>query len=178
MSFSDSLKKRNAFITKIYSEDEYYKIVNDTLRYLLPGINHADLEDCIEEVYQIALKTEGIETHPKIHGWLNLTAKNVAKKFKERQILLTKLNRLTEVPENLADPDNFMDKIEEQEFDDEFLEKIKAFLNGQEYILFDLKFLQNKSSEEIADETELTKRAVDMRITRIKKKLQKFLKKP
>jgi RNA polymerase sigma factor (sigma-70 family) len=172
------IKQRNAFIDKIYRDESCFKVVNDTLRFHAQGISTHDLEDCIQEVFKIALKTDNIEATPNIHGWLCLTSKNVAKQYNERQMILKRFVGFDDITEDLIDPDNFIDKIKALEIADETVEKIRKHLRPEEFILFEPKFLKGKSNAEIADEIGLSKRQVDMRITRMVKKLRKFLKKP
>jgi RNA polymerase sigma factor (sigma-70 family) len=144
---------------------------------MLPNLNQADLHDCISEVYKVALQAENIETRPNIHGWLNLTAKNISKRFKEKQAILGRISSFEEISEDLIVSENFMDRIESEELDTEFLSAIKNHLKVGEYILFELKFLKGKTNAEIAESTGLGKRSVDMRMTRLIKKLRKYFEK-
>jgi len=172
------IKQRNAFIDKIYRDESCFKVVNDTLRFLAQGISPHDLEDCIQEVFKIALRADNIEATPNIHGWLCLTAKNVAKQYNERQAVLRRFVGFDDITDELIDPDNFEDRIMAQEIADETVEMIRKHLRPEEFVLFEPKFLKNKSNAEIADEIGLSKRQVDMRITRILKKLRNIFKKP
>jgi len=168
-------KSRADFITMIFRENQYYNIVRDTLLYVLPNLSDADLDDCISEVYKVALKTPNIETHPQIHGWLNLTAKNIAKKFRRIQSIE---RQLAELSDDIPDPTRLEIRFEELEQDKELLASIKKSLRLSEYVLFELRYLENKSCAEIAEITGIKQHSVDMRVNRVKTKLKKFLKKP
>jgi len=174
----NSIKERKAFVDKIYRDESCFKVVNDSLRFHANGISPHDLEDCIQEVFLIAFRADNIEAVPNIHGWLNLTAKNVARQHNARQAVLRKFIGFDDITDELIDPDNFEDRIMAQEIADETVELIRKNLRPEEFVLFEPKYLKNKSNAEIADEIGLSKRQVDMRITRIVKKLRKIFKKP
>ncbi|MCL2109776.1 MAG: hypothetical protein FWH20_10580, partial [Oscillospiraceae bacterium] len=70
------------FIETLYAGAEYYDTVKNSILYVMKtrgGISEHDLQDCINEVFLIAMnKRRILEGHPSIKGWLSVTAQNVA----------------------------------------------------------------------------------------------------
>jgi len=161
------------FIAKIYTNPEYFGIVKNTIRYKVPNISEADLEDCISEVYAIAIESENLENHPNICGWLNLTAKFVTARFVE-SLSCEGANREM-LSEKLADIEKFEEKIEKKEQDEEFLAFLKKTFTGSDYKLYLLKFMELLPNDEIADIFKAKRVTIDKRVTRLKEKIRKIL---
>jgi DNA-directed RNA polymerase specialized sigma24 family protein len=107
------------FIDMIF-RGEYLELVTGTILYVMSKkINQHDLNDCISEVYMIALTQKDLDKHPNIHGWLTETAKNVAKQFKKKRV--TQLMRSHPDYIEATDAANVEEIIENKEQDKEFL---------------------------------------------------------
>ncbi|MDR1753608.1 MAG: sigma-70 family RNA polymerase sigma factor [Eubacterium sp.] len=161
------------FIEKIYTESEYYDSVRNTILYMMPGgINKFDLDDCISEVYKIALqKRNEVENHPLIQGWLVLTAKNVVKRYLrkksiEKRMLLSMNAIITEPVDNYYECEKSYD---------EFLDFLRKSLKRSDYKLFTMKFVEKRSTTEIAEYIRIKPHSADSRITRLKNKIKKIL---
>jgi RNA polymerase sigma factor (sigma-70 family) len=164
------------FIKKIYDEAEYYDIVRNTIIYMAPKINDFDLNDCISDVYMIAMQHENLEKHPNIHGWLNLTAKNIAKRYINRQIL--EGTRFSEKDVDSIEQESTAHEVEDKEQYEDLLNELKDKLKGTDYRLFKLKFIERRSTEEIATIIGIKKHSAEVRISRLKNKIKNILEKP
>lgn len=161
------------YIEKLYDEPIYYDTVrNAILRATMHNIKPHDLEDCVSEVYVIALKKQNeVEKHPYVHGWLNLTAKNVAKRFLER--IYNEKKYIAHSDYHFKEADyNDEDKISYIELSDTLKKNLKPF----EYRLFTMKFIEQCSAEEMSKIFNLKPHAIEARVTRLKAKINKILK--
>jgi len=161
------------FIKKLYDEQEYYNLVRNTIIYVAVQINDFDLDDCISEVYKTALEFENLEKHPNIHGWLAVTAKNIAKRYKQNQFL--EGARFSEEDIDSLKPENENKKREYDEQCNELLKILEKKLKRADYRLFKLRFVEHRSMEEIADEIGIKKHSAEVRITRLKEKVKNVL---
>jgi len=160
-------------LTKIYEDPEYYNLVRNTINFAMKrGINSHDLEDCISEVYAAAAaKREELEKHPCVQGWLVLTAKNIARRYKARkQIDSQMLTLADEVLSEVADSSD-----EEQRQLNETIEVIKKNLRRSDFNLFKMRFIDKLSFEQIAEKTGKSPDAIKSRIKRLRVKLKIFL---
>ena len=139
-------------------------------------IDNSDLDDCISEVYLIALKNKNkLEKHPDVKGWLNLTAKNVAKRFiKSRFIELA--YHIKQSEDEIA-PTRFEETLENEERYEELMVILQKSLKSVEYKLYELKFTKNYSNEKIAEMLNIKRRTVDKRIERLRDKIRHIIEK-
>jgi len=163
------------YIQSLYENPVYYDTVqNIILRTMSSGISKHDLEDCISEVWLIALKKRReVEKHPCIQGWLVTTAKYVARRFWNRKFLEKKM--ITDDDVELEALDN---SAEEKKRYDELLEMLKKNLKPSEFRIFTMKFIQKCSTAEIGEELGLSQTAVDSRINRLRTKIKIILNEP
>jgi RNA polymerase sigma factor (sigma-70 family) len=142
---------------------------------MIPKIDDFDLKDCISEVYMIALQCKNLEKHPNIHGWLNLTAKNISKRYIKRQIL--EGARFSETDIDSVEQESTVHEIESKEQYEDLLNELKDKLKGTDYKLFKLKFIEQRSIEEIAAIIGIKKHSAEIRISRLKSKIKNILEK-
>ena len=163
---------KNDFIEMLYDEAEYYDIVKYTILIKMKahgGISDFDLQDCISEVFVEAMKKRHeLEAHPSPKAWLNLTAKNIAKRYIKRRIIEGMLfyGNGSVIPELINADDEY------HKLCFEFFDTLKTTLNPTDYKLYDMKFNQKLSNAEIADVLKKNKHSVDMKLTRLKKKIK------
>jgi len=162
------------FIEKIY-QGEYLNLVINTIKYVARSINTNDLKDCVSEVYLIAMQKKNLDKHPNIHGWLCETAKNVSKDLKKKKAAQKKRNAAPF--EESADPVKSEEVIEKQEQEKEFLNLLEEKLKPQEFALYELKHIKHLSNEKIAVLIGIKKHSVDVKLTRLNKKLKNILEK-
>jgi RNA polymerase sigma factor (sigma-70 family) len=157
------------FIEKIYRESEYYDIVKNTIIRIIKGINAYDLDDCISDVYETALRKKNLEEHPNIHGWLSITAKNVAMRYLKKK----SFTRITiPIDDNqLGEKYNFSN----DEHLNELLNVLKETLKTSEYKLFYLKFVERRSNEELAGLLRIKPDSIIRKVHRLKEKIKKIL---
>jgi RNA polymerase sigma factor (sigma-70 family) len=163
------------FVDKIY-RGEYLDIVRNTIKFVARNIDTNDLKDCVSEVYMIAMQKQNIDKHPNIKGWLTETARNIAKDYKKRQGI--QMIRRAPSFEESVDPVSPEELIEKQESDEEFLDFLEEKLKPQEFALYKLKYKQHRTNEEIAKKIGIKKHSVDVKLTRLNKKLRNILEKP
>jgi RNA polymerase sigma-70 factor (ECF subfamily) len=164
-------------IEKIYNEPEYYDIVRNTILFATRyRISDIDLEDCISEVYLTAVKKrKHLEKHPQIKGWLVVTAQYIAKRHIRVKAVENRV--FSSIDVDLMSVDPFCGEIEEYEQIDELLSILSKDLKTSELKLFKMKFMENKKNNEVAAVIGCKKNAAEVRITRLKEKIKKILKK-
>jgi len=163
-------KQHDAFITKIFAEAEYYDIVRNTLYRNIPDAIKADIDDCISDVYAIAVAKKDLEQHPCVHGWLSKVAKNVARNFVRKRY--NEAMSFADIPENaLADLLTPAKILEDKTLQGDFIDLLKKQLTPEEYLIYELKYVKRFSNAEIASIIGIKASAVNMRISRLKNKM-------
>jgi RNA polymerase sigma factor (sigma-70 family) len=159
------------FIEKIYRESEYYDIVKNTIIRIIKGVNAYDLDDCISDVYEIALRKKNLEEHPHVHGWLSITAKNVAMRYLKKKTFA----RITvPIDENLLTEKH---DLKNDENFNEILDMLNENLKRTEYKLFYMKFVERRSNEELAGLLRIKPDSIIRKTHRLKEKIKKILEK-
>jgi len=161
------------FIEMLFKEEEYFNIVKQTILYMLPGIGNHDFNDCVSEVYLTALKAKNLEKHPNIKGWLNITAKNISKRYKAKRaadsaVFLDKNVDKTTVNDFILD-------VENREEYENILKKLSETLSKSDYRLFELKYKEGLSSREISDILGIKVDSADIKLTRLRKRIKNIL---
>lgn len=161
------------FIEKIYTDPDYYNTVKNTiLNMMKSGINKHDLDDCISDVYVVALKkSRELEKHPQIHGWLIHTARNISKRYIRRKMIEGMMFSESEDGVSIIPTNN----DEEKRLYNELLDLLQKSLKRSEYKLFVLKFVEKCSNPEIASVIGIKVHSVESRITRLKNKIKDIL---
>jgi RNA polymerase sigma factor (sigma-70 family) len=162
------------FADKIY-RGEYFNLVRNTIILVVRDINPNDLKDCISEVYLVAMQKKDLDKHPNIHGWLAKTAKNVAKNYKKKRAAQKSRNAI--LFKESTDPVRSEELIEMQEQDKEFLDFLEESLKPTEFALYKLKYAEYRTNEKIAEIIGIKKHSVDVKLTRLNKKLKNILEK-
>ena len=160
------------FAKVLYCRNEYYDIVRNTILFMTNySINSFDLDDCISEVYEAVLrKQDELKRHPKIHGWLNLTAKNVAKRYMHKHTFETMM--FPDVAPELIESDGDTDK---REYVQHLTDTLSAKLKKSEYELFKMKFIEERTNDEIAEFIGIKKNSAEVKVTRLKNKIKKII---
>jgi len=163
------------FIEMLFREKEYYNIVKQTILYMIPGIGSHDFDDCVSEVYLSALKTKNLEKHLNIKGWLNITAKNIAKRYKTKRAAERIIISEKDIDKKVADKNDFVFDIENKAGYEEVLNKFSESLSKSDYRLFKLKYIERLSSKEIGDILGIKADSVDIKLIRLKNKIKNIL---
>jgi len=101
---------KNNFLNILYLENRTALAL--FINSLIYSNNRNDVEDCLQEVFLIVIrksKTDDIENHPNIKGWLFTIAKNVANKFNSVYMKIKSGNSVA--PESLTDGEDFTQQI-------------------------------------------------------------------
>jgi RNA polymerase sigma-70 factor (ECF subfamily) len=162
----------------LFEEPEYCDIVKTTIACHWRDVNSKhDWEDCFQEVYLIALMNENLKDHPNIKSWLHLTAKNVAKDLRRQSNRHNRRTALFGAAETIADDDNFVREIETKVIHRELLIELKETLSESDYRLFEMKYIEKRTSKEIGEILGIKPSSVDMKRCRLQKKLKEISKK-
>jgi RNA polymerase sigma factor (sigma-70 family) len=146
--------------------------------------DYNDIEDCLQEVFLIVIrkaKTENLEQHPNLKGWLFEIAKNIAYKF-NTAYMKTKSGLCNF--ENLGDIDSlhtadFTKQLLEDmvygEIDQEqLIDTMKSGLTASEREIFELR-MQSFSNTEIAALLNKSESTVKSTYSRLKPKLKQII---
>ena len=167
---------KNHFLNTLYLENRTSLAL--FINSLIYSKNCNDVEDCLQEVFLIVIKkskTDNIEAHPNIKGWLFTIAKNVVSRFNAAYM---------KARANASDSA----ELSEEDFSEQLMEDIIYSETNQEKLLSDmrnelsksereifelrLKKLSNKEIAEILNKSEST---VKSTFSRLKPKLRKII---
>ena len=148
---------------------EYY---TDLLRFCNARLKDShQADDCVQECFLVLYKTflKGEEIH-NIKLYLYKIADNLIKaewrKNKKNEDVVD-IDSLAEV---LTVSSSDFEKIDF----DELIEKLSSSLNENEYMIYKLKYIEDKSIKQISEETGLSFEAVAKRISRLRNKLKEI----
>ena len=161
---------------KLFREQEYRNVVRNTILGCVSKISDEDLDDCFMNVYMDVVKKQAkLEKHPDVHGWLAKAAQIEMKRFLKDKFADSLLTELTE-DMDFEDPLCIEMLIEDSEFVREFLEFIKKNLKSEERELFQLKCIERRPNNKIAEIMELKRKTVDVKVTRLRDKIRNLKK--
>ena len=164
------------YISALYRKKEYYDIVRNTILLTVKrGLNYYDLEDCVADVWVIAIKkSKELETHTNIKGWLAKTAKYVAIRFENRK---SAENRLLSYMSSkyVSGSGNWHNKLVEDMAFIELLDFLKNNLRFSEYTLLTMRFIETRTIDEIAAVIGIKPHSVEVKISRLKAKIREIL---
>ena len=152
-------------IARLYTENkEKIRIfVNATVR------NAHAVEDIVQDVFVEALiKYEVFRTHPNQLGWLYVTARNKVREYERRMSRQEALNI-----------DGAACEVGEQEsgyLKTEMSETIRDVLTADEILRFRRYFIWGYTIEELARREGVSHNTMEVRIHRLRKKLQREIK--
>ena len=170
----DAIKRHNEFITKIFSEPEYYDVVRNSIFRNIPEGNSIDIDDCISDVYAFAVEKCDLEEHPHIHGWLSKVAKNMAKRHVRRKYSGDTVS-FDDVHEwELADLLTPAKIVEDMTLQQDFIELLKEQLTPEEFLIYEMKYVKKFSNAEIAAKMRIDVNAANVRLSRLKNKVTKI----
>ena len=145
------------------------------MRYIIRPIlpNEADIEDCLSEIsLKVWDKIDGFDPdRGSFAAWLTALTRNTAIN-RARQLARRQHEPLTEdTVSDKPSPEELLLQRERQEM----LKSALLSLNAKEQILFYRKYYYLQSTAQIAAELGSTERAVEGKLYRLRKKLQKLL---
>ena len=149
------------------------------MRYIIAPIlpNPADQEECLSEIvtriwYKIGLFDA---SRGSWNAWLTALTRNAALNYRRKEQALLKNRHPQDIPEDMASaaptPEEKMLQAEREDALNRALQK----LSPREWTLFYRKYYYLQPTVQIAAELGMTERAVEGRLYRLKKKLQKLL---
>lgn len=177
----------NEFINKIISRDKeafdnfYNQSVNIFFRYLKSNyfISDSDAHDLISSFYyKLWHNIESYKDMNNFNWWIWTVFKNLVKDFfkKSKELHFADLNAKNEqnFEDNLLSDDN-VDELLNTNFKIEEIKNAMLKLDGTSKEIVFLKFVEERTNEEISQTLNISHDNVRQRISRALKKLKKFL---
>ena len=135
--------------------------------------NTEDIQDVLQDVFRLALEKD-IRSHPNPVGWLIKATENICKTYAHKR--LTENSRrhtsFSEFAQNA--PVEPMIPVPSDESEADVLMMAESVLSPEEQRIFTAYFLENRPVESIAKEHGISTNALNVRIYRIRKRLQKI----
>ena len=136
--------------------------------------NMDDVQDVLQDVFRLALE-KNIRSHPNPIGWLIKATENTCKNYARRRV--TDERRRQDLPTKTYvgetyDP-SLSVKSSEDEADIQML--LESTLTKEEQQIIIKHYQEKRSVDEIAQDLGITSNALNVRIYRIRKRLQKIL---
>ena len=166
------------FIVELYRL--YSTIVKKTIVSKLYSTSIDDIEDCVQEVFLVALKKiDQLRIHPKLIGWFTVTSKNIAMKYNEKFLRERCINdnAINDFPDTYSLDEQVVEDIMFSELvRQDVCEKVLNKLAYDEKRLYNLRWVEHLSYAEIEKRLELSQSAVKNRIMRLKQHIKSELK--
>jgi len=157
------------YFDKIYAKyyDHVYRKVKSTLYTKVED----DITSCVQDTYIKAwLNIENLKNHANVKGWLIVAAGHTAGNFNKKHMIRKA---------RTGDP-NAIDVIPDEDFTEEIYGKIAAEeilsqLSEGERVLYEMKYVEKLSNQEIGAILGITANAVAARNNRLIKKLKELV---
>jgi len=154
--------------------DEYNPQIRAIVSRILTNANQTgDIDDCVHAVFlELMEKLQQFnETRGSMGAFISVITRSVALNYCKSNS--RKTNELVgdEKLDFLSSPINYHDEFEF----DSLVENIVSRLNKEDRLLFTMRYLYHYTPVEIAKALHINRSAVDMRTTRLKNKIKKFL---
>jgi len=156
--------------------DKYNSQIRAIVTRILNNANQSrDIDDCVNTVYLELMENlqQYNETRGSLTAFVTIIARTTALDYCRKNIRkpdeLVGDNKIDFLSEPIAT--GFEDKIEFEMLVESILEK----LNKPERVLFTMKHILFYSPEEIAKSMKINRSAVDMRVSRLKRKIKHLL---
>ena len=154
--------------------DDYSPQIRAIVSRILTYANQpGDIDDCVNAVFlEVIEKLQQFnETRGSMGAFIAVIARSVALNY--CKINARKTGELVgdEKLDFLSSPIEYHDELEF----DSFVENIVSRLNKQEKLLFTMRYIYHYTPVEISKVLHINRSAVDMRTTRLKNKIKKFL---
>ena len=167
---------KNHFLNTLYLENRTSLVL--FINSLIYSKNCNDAEDCLQEVFLIVIrksKTDDIENHPNIKGWLFSIAKNVVSRF---NVAYMKARASASDSAELSEED-FSEQLTEdiiynETNQEKLLSDMRNELSKSEREIFELR-LKKLSNKEIAEILNKSESTVKSTFSRLKPKLRKII---
>lgn len=162
-----SKKQANEKLNEAYKE--YF---DDLLRFCSVRLNNEyQADDCVQEcffvLYKKFLKNEEIQN---VKLYLYKIADNLIKaQWRKNQRSESTIN-IDTLAEELAANSNDFERLDFKEL----LEEFSSVLNENEYLVYKLKYLEDKTIKQISEETGLSFEVVAKRLSRLRIKLKEL----
>lgn len=168
-------KSKAQEIAKEYYEDVY------TYCLSYADCSESEAADITQEVFLIFQQKLDKLEDMNIRAWLLATAKNKVREHFRKNKKEQKLVPLNPNEAPTEDMFIYIDRYFEgiDEVSDEYIEKCKELilksLSQKEYVLYTKVFVEKKKYRQVAEEMNLTEKAVNLRVLRLKKKIKNLV---
>jgi RNA polymerase sigma-70 factor (ECF subfamily) len=170
----------------ILTRNEFYEMIFnnhlDTIKAIVKSTIYseslADIEDCVQNVLVAALQKQNLQEHPKVEGWLYITSRNLALQFnrdyfEEEKILnIDDFKPYTESFLNQLIEDIEFERLKEKDC----INKMIKSLSKTEKHFFTLRYIEKYNNKQISEITGKSEVAIRVRYSRLKEKIEKFIK--
>jgi len=173
VSMSENEVKAQTEITNSFY-DKYYPQIRAVVSRILNYANQSnDIDDCVSIVFLDLMEKlqQYNETRGSMGAFVTVIARSVTLNYCKSNKRKTSELIGDEKLDYLLSPIEYHD---ESDFD-LLVENIISRLNKDEKVLFTMRYLYYYTPEEIAKSLNIKRSAVDMRTTRLKNKIKKFL---
>jgi len=160
--------------------DNFFYKFNPQIRAIVARIltnanQSHDIDDCVNDVYLELIEKlrQYNETRGSLSAFVAIVARSAAIDYCRHNMRKPSELIGDEKIDFLSEPIEFEDKVEFQML----VESIRKNLNKQERILFGMRYIYYYTPEEIAKAFKITRNTVNKRVSRLKDKIKKLLKK-
>jgi RNA polymerase sigma-70 factor (ECF subfamily) len=174
---TDETGLKNKTPQNIEVNNTFYYKYEPKIRVIVSGILiHAnqpnDIDDCINTVFLKIMEKlrQYDETRGSMEAFVAVIARSAALNYCKSNIRKSKELIGDENLDYLSSPIEYQNEAETKLL----VENIIAKLNGQEKLLFTMRFLYYETPEEIAKILQIKRNTADKRISRLKNKIKKF----
>ncbi len=163
-------KRANALLQECYKEHRV-KLFNYCLSRLDGSREAAD--DCVQEAFIVLYKKLlGGEEFDNPRAFLYRTADNFVKRQKKKSASELRRNVPLETAADIGVSDSeYLEKLDTLDYE-EYAKTLLNLLTDEEKQLYDLRYIQKISVENIAEKLGITRSAASMRLTRLRNKIK------
>lgn len=178
--FRNNRKKENdGFLLELYKL--YSPAVKKTIISKLYSTSIYDIEDCVQEVFLVAVKKlDELREHPKLIGWFTIASKNIAMKHNKKFMKEKYVNNeaFYDCPDTFCLEEQVVESIMfTQLIKQDAYKKIFDKLTHKEKELYNLRWIKHLSYEAIEYELGISQSAVKNRLLRLRKHIKAEIKK-
>ena len=163
---------------KLEVNDSFFEKYNPTIRSIVanilkPANQSQNIDECVNTVYLNLMEKlqQYNETRGSMAAFVIIITRSVALNYRKSSIRKNSELIGEAQFDFISDNLNFENEVEFKML----VKSILGKLNEKENVLFTMKFILHDSAEEIAKTFGVSKNAAEVRINRLRKKIQKFL---
>ncbi len=168
-------REKQEFISKLFAS--YCDQLKIVIRFTMYSKSEYDLDDCLQNVFRIALdKYDILKDHPTPYAWLLRVARLEGKRHNQ-QSMRHRLDKLDEsLPADANVEENVIENILYREYrDKQVIERVLAALTPEELALYQMRWKDKLSPSEIAERLCIDISNAKVKIHRLHRKILNIL---